>query len=110
MRRRARSNLRWDGAKFVASPSPTWVERYFPGLHGDAEEVPPEGPGREPTGPAEGDGDADLLQFPGQAPSDEDLCFDDRERDTCCVDFSSFRLGPGTLAFAIPATADPCDW
>ena len=89
--------------------SPTWVERYFPGLHGDAKEVSPEGPLRESTGPAEGDGDADLLQFPGQAPSDDDLCFDDRERDTFCVD-SSFRLGPGTLAFAIPATAELRVW
>ena len=104
-----KANLRWDGAKFVASPSPTWVERYFPGLHGNAKEVPPERPGREPTGPAEGDGDADLLQFPGQSLSDEDLGFDDRKRDTFCVDFSSFRLGPGTLAFAIPATPDLWD-
>ncbi len=96
------SNLAWDGGKFVATPGPVWLERYFPGVHDNTEGLPPGGPVET------GSDDPDLIRFPGEDPFDEDYSFADRGRDTFGVHYGNFRLTPGSLSFAIPEST--CYW
>ena len=96
------SNLAWDGAKFIASPSPTWLDRYFPGLHDNTAELPPQDPPPTPTDP-ERDPDApDLVRFPSQPPSEPDHPLDDEDRDTFCVHYRDFQLEPDSLSLHDP--------
>jgi hypothetical protein len=99
-------NLAWDGAKFIATPGPKWLDRYFPGLHDNAEELPPRGPTPIPTNPEGDPDDWDFLGFPGQPPCEQADFFGDEERDTFCVHYSGFRLGLDSLSFAIPERSD----
>ena len=96
------SNLAWDGAKFIASPGPDWLARYFPAFHDNAEELPRQSLTPIPTNPEGDPGDRDFLGFPSQPPCEHADPFEDVERDTFCVHFSGFRLGPDSLSFAIP--------
>ncbi len=102
------SNLTWDGAKFIGSPSPAWLDRYFPGLH-DNTENSPQNPGTIPTDHDDDHNDPDFVRFPEQASSDREFSFDDEERDTFCVHYRVFQLGQDSLTFAIPETSHVWD-
>ena len=96
------SNLAWDGAKFIATPCPAWIDRYLPGLHDNAAELPPQGPTPVPTDPEGDPGDPDVVKLHDQPPHERELSFDDEERDTFCVHYRDFQLGQDSLSFAIP--------
>lgn len=98
--------LSWDGAKFIGAPNPSWLDRYFPGLHDNTEGTPPQDPHAVPADSAPDCGDADVVKLPGQSTPDEEISFEDQERDTFCVHFRDFQLGHDSLSFAIPETSE----
>ena len=99
------SNLAWDGAKFLFAPDQTWLDRYFPGLHDNTEELPTRGPAPMPPATGHDRDEVEVLPFRSQTPPDMDPSFEDEKRDTFCVHFSAFRLGQGGLSFEIPETS-----
>ena len=101
------SNLAWDGAKFIASPSPDWLARYFPGFHDNEEEIPHKHPHEMPSNPDPDCGNPDLIKFQGPAPPERE--FIDEDRDTFCVHYRDFQLGQESLTFAIPETSHVWD-
>ncbi len=103
------SNLSWDGAKFIGSPSPTWLDRYFPGLHDNRGEIPSKDSGTMPNDDDDDHDNPDFVKFSGLAPPDREFSFGEEERDTFCVHYREFRLGHDSLSFAIPETSHVWD-
>ncbi len=98
------SNLTWDGARFIGSPDPVWLDRYFPGLHDNAEEIPLGNPGPMPPDP---DDESDVLSLQGQTPDEWRYEYEEEERDTFCVNYRDLKLGPDSLSFGIQQPQSP---
>jgi len=98
--------LTWDGSKFISSPDPVWLDRYFPGQHDNTAEIPPQHPHEMPSDPDPDHNDFDVVKFSGQSPHKREFSLADQGRDTFCVHYRDFQLGQDSLSFAIPKTSE----